>query len=275
MKISKAKVRTPNSNLDPIRKNTSDTSLVTVFNDDRKGEFYYLSIESLLPYHKQARTVFNEEKIRELSLTIQEHGIRQPLTVIKSSQDTNKYEIISGERRFRAAKLINLKKVPCIILTDDSNAEEISIIENIQREDLHPIEMGIAYKELSEHKNLSLNKLSEALGVSSSVLKEHVQYSLIDPEIRDVLISENISERKVLRKILALKNIDERKQFLNSEINKRTSNIGKSYKSRKVKLLSAEILEGKLHFELKNLKRLDEVHRKEMKKFIETILESL
>src|SRR3990167_11470488 len=115
----------------------SQNSRVSIGFEDEVGEFYYFSVEDLIPYKNQARTIFDEEEINKLSETIKEHGIRQPLTILKSINSPNKYEVVSGERRLRAAKLVGLKKVPCIIIRDERHADEISLLENIQRQDLH------------------------------------------------------------------------------------------------------------------------------------------
>jgi len=274
MKIDQAKIKSPTEKLEAIRQRSS-TGLVNAFNDDKKGEFYYIEMDKLIPYHKQARKSFDEEKIRNLALTIEKHGIRQPLTVIKSQKEPHKYEIISGERRFRAAQLLSLAKVPCIILSESSHAEEISLIENIQREDLHPIELGIAYADLAQKKSLSLNKLADSLGVANSTLKEHVQYANLEEDIKHLLINHQIKERSILRKVMTLKSQEERKKFVNAEISKRISNKGKSYSARKVALFSAHILEGKLSFELKKLNRLSESQKTEIKNFINSILETI
>ena len=119
---------------------SSQNSRVSIGFEDEVGEFYYFSVDDLIPYKNQARSIFDEDEINKLSDTIKQHGVRQPLSIIKSKIVLDKYEVVSGERRLRAAKLAALKKVPCIIIKDEKDADEISLIENIQRQDLHPLE---------------------------------------------------------------------------------------------------------------------------------------
>ena len=132
------------------------------------GEYIYIDIERLFPYSKQARTYFDEEKLQNLANTIREYGVQQPLSVIKC-EEVGKYEVISGERRLRAAKLAGLNKVPCIIIKRQEAAEEIAIIENLQRDDLHPIELAKAYNTLLENYNRGdQKKLADKLGLYKS-----------------------------------------------------------------------------------------------------------
>ncbi len=112
-----------------------------------QGGYHLLDVDSIVPNRQQPRTVFDEEKIRELADSIKEQGIIQPLAVAPISE--GRYELIAGERRLRAARMIGLDKVPAVIKeVDDEGMLAISIIENIQREDLNPIEEARAYNEL-------------------------------------------------------------------------------------------------------------------------------
>ncbi len=120
--------------------------------DGNIGEFFYLNVENLKTYSKQARKCFDLEELNKLAETIREHGVRQPLSVIKT-EEPGIYQVISGERRLRAAKISGLEKVPCIILSDTAKVEEIAVIENIQRADLYPIELSNAYTSLLKSFN--------------------------------------------------------------------------------------------------------------------------
>lgn len=165
-------------------------------------EHYQISVDKLMPYHKQARRYFDENEIENLAKSIKEHGIRQPLTIIQSG-DAVHYEVVSGERRLRAAKIVGLKKIPCIVITDSLLAEEIALVENIQRQDLHPIEQGEAFlKILNSRKGMSQLELSERLGLSNKVVSEIIQYTKLPQSVKDIVVSHNISGRDYLRKLL-------------------------------------------------------------------------
>jgi ParB family chromosome partitioning protein len=130
------------------------------------------SISSLLISQIEAnpfnpRTNFEDEALRELSDSIKEHGIIQPLTVRKLGRD--KYQLISGERRFRASQLAGLEEVPCYIrIANDQNMLEMALVENIQREDLNAVEVALSYQRLIDECNLTQEQLSQKLGKSRS-----------------------------------------------------------------------------------------------------------
>jgi len=128
--------------------NQTNKTRSSIYTENFKGEFYNISVDKLIPFKNQARKIFDEKSMLNLAKTIKEHGIRQPLTVIPSDIREGCYEVISGERRLRAAKSIGMEKVPCIIIHDMLKAEEIALIENIQREDLHPVELLKAFSNL-------------------------------------------------------------------------------------------------------------------------------
>lgn len=168
--------------------------------EEHVGEFFYLSTDRLIPYKNQARLVFDDEEIEHLASTIKEHGVRQPLTVLLN-KDTGQYEIISGERRLRAAKRIGLERVPCIILKDEKKAEEIALIENIQRSDLHPIEMGRAFQSLlTQDEWGGKTRVAEKIGVSHSLISECLKYLELPNDIQEKILKNNIKSRDVLRK---------------------------------------------------------------------------
>lgn len=169
-------------------------------------EHYLISIDKLIPYHRQARHYFDTQEIENLAKSISDHGIRQPLTVIQSSVEDKKYEVVSGERRLKAAKLVGLKKIPCIIISDSILAEEIALIENIQRQDLHPIELGEALlKILDNRKGMTQLELSERLGMSNRVVSEVIQYARLPEEVKHKAISQKIVGRDYLRKMVKSK----------------------------------------------------------------------
>ncbi len=181
------------------------------------GEYFFIDVQRLVPYQHQARKVFNEEEIQKLSETIQEHGIRQPLTVLRSSLREDVFEVVSGERRLRAAKLIGLKKVPCIIIEDENQAAEIALIENIQRQNLHPIELARSINNLvlkGGHGNQTA--IARKLGMSKSQLSETLKVLDLSDDILDEMLKHNVRGREHFRKLLTLGDELGCKKYLNN-----------------------------------------------------------
>ncbi|HWI48843.1 MAG TPA: ParB/RepB/Spo0J family partition protein [Rummeliibacillus sp.] len=153
------------------------------------------------PY--QPRKVFDEEALQELAQSIKEYGILQPIILRRKD---SKYEIVVGERRFRAAKLANLTEVPAVIRDlNDSQMMELAILENLQREDLTPIEEAEAYHSLMEHLNLTQEELSKRIGKSRPHIANHVRLLTLPKEIQK-LVNEGKLTMGHGRTLLGLKN---------------------------------------------------------------------
>jgi ParB family chromosome partitioning protein len=130
----------------------------------------------------QPRTRFDEEKLEELAASIKEIGVIQPLTVRKSG---SQYQLIAGERRFRASKLVGLEKVPAYVRTaDDETMLEMALVENIQREDLDPIEVAISYQRLMDECNLTQESMSERVGKKRSTVTNYLRLLKLPGEIQ-------------------------------------------------------------------------------------------
>lgn len=163
----------------------SETGYAAAMAADRE-----MDIEKIFPNPNQPRTHFNESELEELSESIREHGVLQPLLVRKSGQ---KYEIIAGERRYQASKIAGLKKVPVIVKdVDDQTVLEIALIENLQRSDLNPIEEAKGYRQLIKTSGMTQEALSKAVSKSRSAitnslrlldLPEQVQQYLFDGKL--------------------------------------------------------------------------------------------
>lgn len=150
-----------------------------------------LKINDIEPNKKQPRKFFNEEALQELSDSIKQHGIVQPLVVAKQK---DYYEIIAGERRWRAAKLAGLKEVP-VVIKDYSPQEimEVALIENIQREDLNPVEEAKAYQNLIKEYNLKQEEVAERVSKSRSAITNSLRLLKLNEKVLDMLIEESIS----------------------------------------------------------------------------------
>ena len=147
------------------------------------GNIIELDLESIEINPFQPRTNFNEETLQELAKSIKELGVIQPITVRKL--DFNKYQLISGERRLRASKLIELKTIPAYIrLANDNESLVMALVENIQRHDLDPIEVAISYQRLIEEINLTQEELSERVGKKRSTITNYLRLLKLDPIIQ-------------------------------------------------------------------------------------------
>lgn len=175
-------------------------------------------IEDIIPNRFQPRLAFNEEGINELSESIKEHGIIQPLVVRKLG---DKYEIIAGERRYKASTMAGLTKVPVIISDiDDNKSAEVALVENIQRRNLTAIEEAKSYKNLLDRGYLTQEQLANKMGVSQSAIANKLRLLNLDEEVQEALLNEKISERHA-RSLLTLEDKEDQKKWLKRIIEER------------------------------------------------------
>lgn len=147
------------------------------------GTIVELDIHTIEVNPFQPRTSFNEENLRELASSIKELGIIQPITVRKLS--FNNYQLVSGERRFRASKLIGLQTIPAYIrIANDQESLEMALVENIQRQDLDPIEIALSYQRLIDEINLTQEQMSERVGKKRSTIANYLRLLKLDPIIQ-------------------------------------------------------------------------------------------
>lgn len=147
------------------------------------GNIVELDIESIEVNPFQPRTNFNEEPLRELASSIRELGVIQPITVRKLA--FNKYQLVSGERRYRASRLIGLKTIPAYIrIANDQESLEMALVENIQRQDLDPIEIALSYQRLIDEINLTQEQMSERVGKKRSTIANYLRLLKLDPIIQ-------------------------------------------------------------------------------------------
>ena len=147
------------------------------------GSIVELDLGSIEVNPFQPRTSFNEESLRELASSIRELGVIQPITVRKI--DFNKYQLVSGERRFRASKLVGLKTIPAYIrIANDQESLEMALVENIQRQDLDPIEIALSYQRLIEEINVTQEELSDRVGKNRSTIANYLRLLKLDPIIQ-------------------------------------------------------------------------------------------
>lgn len=179
----------------------------------------YINVENIIPNRFQPRLTFDENALNELALSIKEHGIIQPLVLRKLSDD--KFEIIAGERRYKASQLAGLNKVPAIIAALDDNASaEVALVENLQRRNLSAIEEAKSYKKLLDRGYLTQDQLAKRMGISQSNVANKIRLLNLTEEAQDALMNEKISERHA-RSLLQITNKDEQIEMLNKIINNR------------------------------------------------------
>ncbi|WP_370000235.1 ParB/RepB/Spo0J family partition protein [Winogradskyella sp.] len=206
------------------------------------GNIVELDIDSIEVNPFQPRTNFNEESLRELASSIRELGVIQPITVRKLA--FNKYQLVSGERRFRASKLIGLETIPAYIrIANDQESLEMALVENIQRQDLDPIEIALSYQRLIDEINLTQEQMSERVGKKRSTIANYLRLLKLDPIIqtgmRDGFISMghgramvNIESQtdqlevyeKVISNKLSVRATEELVKNLNSDSSPKTEN---------------------------------------------------
>ena len=151
--------------------------------DKLVGHIVELDLNSIEVNPFQPRTSFNEESLRELASSVRELGVIQPITVRKL--DYNHYQLVSGERRFRASKLVGLETIPAYIrIANDQESLEMALVENIQRQDLDPIEIALSYQRLIDEINLTQEQMSERIGKNRSTIANYLRLLKLDPIVQ-------------------------------------------------------------------------------------------
>lgn len=181
-------------------------------------EVLQVNIDDIIPNRFQPRLSFDEQGLQELAASIKEHGIIQPLVLRKLG---NKYEIIAGERRYKASQMAGLTTVPAVISNiDDNKSAEVALVENLQRRDLTPIEEARSYKSLLDKGYLTQEQLAKKMGLSQSAISNKLRLLNLDDSVQQALLEEKISERHA-RALLALTNKEDQKKFLEKTITER------------------------------------------------------
>ncbi|SFS75967.1 nucleoid occlusion protein [Paenibacillus sp. 453mf] len=180
-------------------------------------EVKQIPINEIVSSPYQPRTIFDDEKIDELCQTIKTHGVIQPIVVrIRNSQ----YEIIAGERRWRAVKKLGMEHIPAIVREfNDSQAASIALIENLQREGLTAIEEAVAYQKLIDLHQLTQESLAQRLGKSQSTIANKIRLLQLPEEVKNALMVRKISERHA-RALLSLDNLELQLKLLEEIISK-------------------------------------------------------
>ncbi|MGL5068555.1 MAG: nucleoid occlusion protein [Sarcina sp.] len=214
------------------------------------NQVIYVQIESIMPNAYQPRKYFDQEALEELAQSIKQYGVIQPVTVRRLG---NVFELVAGERRWRASKLAGLKKVPCAIV-DITNTEsaEIALLENLQREDLNFIEEAEAYYNLMNDHKFTQEKLAERMGKKQSTIANKLRLLKLSDEIRRKCLEGDLTERHT-RALLSLPTEELQKDVIEIVI-KDSLNVKKTEEiiNRILLKLAGEDLNSKK--EIKNIK---------------------
>ena len=199
--------------------------------NNMEKEIIEVSLDDIIPNRFQPRLSFDEDALNELAKSIRQHGIIQPLVLRKVG---TKYEIIAGERRYKASYIAGLTKVPAIIIDlNDNESAEVAIVENIQRKNLSPIEEAKSYKKLLDRGYLTQDELASRMGKTQGAISNKLRLLNLSTDVQDALLNNKISERHA-RSLLKIENEEEQVEILNRIMNERlnvreTENLINSY----------------------------------------------
>ncbi len=212
-------------------------ALLNVDTAAAENEIVQLKINEIEPNKNQPRKDFDEEKLRQLAESIKHHGVVQPV-IVKKSGDV--YNIVAGERRWRAARIAGLDTIPAIVGDyDDRQVMEIALIENLQREDLNPIEESEAYEKLINEFKLTQEDLAGIIGKSRPYIANALRLNKLEDEIKD-FVRNNLLSGGHARALLALENKNDRLKLANEIIKK-----GLSVRETEFLVKNYTLMEGK------------------------------
>ena len=184
-------------------------------NTETKDEVVYLYLDDIIPNRFQPREVFDEKALKELAVSIKEHGVIQPIIVRRVN---GKYEIIAGERRYKASALAGMTKIPAIIRDlDDKESSKVALLENLQRKNLNPIEEARTYQKILEIDQMTQDELAKTMGKSQSAVANKLRLLSLSDEVQDSLLKEQISERHA-RALLNISDAKKQKEMLKKVI---------------------------------------------------------
>ena len=187
---------------------------------DQKDEVVQLYLDDIIPNRFQPREVFDEKALKELAVSIKEHGVIQPI-IVRSVN--GKYEIIAGERRYKASALAGLTKIPAIIRDlDDKESSKVALLENLQRKNLNPIEEARTYQKILELDQMTQEELAKTMGKSQSAVANKIRLLSLNDAVQDALLKEEISERHA-RALLNIPDTKKQKDMLKKVIDEKMS----------------------------------------------------
>ena len=187
---------------------------------DDKDEVVQLYLDDIIPNRFQPREVFDEKALKELAVSIKEHGVIQPIIVRNVN---GKYEIIAGERRYKASALAGLTKIPAIVRDlDDKESSKVALLENLQRKNLNPIEEAKTYQKILELDQMTQEDLAKTMGKSQSAVANKLRLLSLSEDVQEALLKEEISERHA-RALINIPDAKKQKEMLKKIINDKMS----------------------------------------------------
>ena len=182
---------------------------------DDKDEVVQIYLDDIIPNRFQPREVFDEKALKELAVSIKEHGVIQPIIVRNVN---GKYEIIAGERRYKASALAGLTKIPAIVRDlDDKESSKVALLENLQRKNLNPIEEARTYQKILELDQMTQEELAKTMGKSQSAVANKLRLLSLSEDVQEALLKEEISERHA-RALINIPDAKKQKEMLKKVI---------------------------------------------------------
>ena len=225
-----------------------------------ESQILQVPIEDIIPNRFQPRLSFDDASLADLASSIKQHGIIQPL-VLRRKND--KYEIIAGERRFKAAKMAGLVSVPAVISNLDDNASaEVAIVENIQRKDLTAIEEARSYQALLDKGYMTQDELARKMGLSQSAISNKLRLLTLDEAVQEAILAEKISERHA-RTLLKVPSHEKQRELLNKVINERLTVKQLEDEIKNIDTTSGSIVEQPKNNEIDKTESLETITQKE------------
>lgn len=225
-----------------------------------ESQILQVPIEDIIPNRFQPRLSFDDASLADLASSIKQHGIIQPL-VLRRKND--KYEIIAGERRFKAAKMAGLVSVPAVISNLDDNASaEVAIVENIQRKDLTAIEEARSYQALLDKGYMTQDELARKMGLSQSAISNKLRLLTLDEAVQEAILAEKISERHA-RTLLKVPSHEKQRELLNKVINERLTVKQLEDEIKNIDTTNGSIVEQPKNNEIDKTESLETITQKE------------
>ena len=229
-------------------------------NIQMESQILQVPIEDIIPNRFQPRLSFDDASLADLASSIKQHGIIQPL-VLRRKND--KYEIIAGERRFKAAKMAGLVSVPAVISNlDDNESAEVAIVENIQRKDLTAIEEARSYQALLDKGYMTQDELARKMGLSQSAISNKLRLLTLDEAVQEAILAEKISERHA-RTLLKVPSHEKQRELLNKVINERLTVKQLEDEIKNIDTTSGSIVEQPKNNEIDKTESLETITQKE------------